>query len=116
MSHAKNSRRVVNKLYICLTLILLTSRSPSTAFMAPGLVLERHRRDTRTRRRPQRHTHCHYEGHIRGAEDESRVALSACNGIVSMALLVVVVTAAVVSLLTSSYALSRQHCFIGTDT
>uniref|UniRef100_A0A182NR21 Peptidase M12B domain-containing protein n=1 Tax=Anopheles dirus TaxID=7168 RepID=A0A182NR21_9DIPT len=54
---------------------------PSTAsFVAPLMVIERHRRDIRTRVRPPRHINCHYQGHIRG-HDQSRVALSACNGL-----------------------------------
>uniref|UniRef100_A0A182MTT4 Peptidase M12B propeptide domain-containing protein n=1 Tax=Anopheles culicifacies TaxID=139723 RepID=A0A182MTT4_9DIPT len=57
---------------------------PSTAtFVAPLMVIERHRRDVRTRvRPPPRHINCHYQGQIRG-HDQSRVALSACNGLVS---------------------------------
>ncbi|XP_055540062.1 A disintegrin and metalloproteinase with thrombospondin motifs 7 [Wyeomyia smithii] len=51
------------------------------SFVAPIMVVERHRRDLRTRSRPQKHVHsCHYQGHIRG-HDHSRVALSACNGL-----------------------------------
>ncbi|XP_058824477.1 A disintegrin and metalloproteinase with thrombospondin motifs 12 [Topomyia yanbarensis] len=55
---------------------------PSTeSFVAPLMVVERHRRDLRTRSRPKKHIHsCHYQGHIRGHE-QSRVALSACNGL-----------------------------------
>nr|XP_029726865.1 A disintegrin and metalloproteinase with thrombospondin motifs 12-like isoform X2 [Aedes albopictus] len=55
---------------------------PSTeSFVAPLMVVERHRRDLRTRARPKKHINsCHYQGHIRGHE-QSRVALSACNGL-----------------------------------
>ncbi|XP_055605600.1 uncharacterized protein LOC129753778 [Uranotaenia lowii] len=56
---------------------------PSTeSFVAPLMVVERHRRDLRTRSRSKKHIHsCHYQGHIRG-HDQSRVALSACqNGL-----------------------------------
>ncbi|XP_058455762.1 A disintegrin and metalloproteinase with thrombospondin motifs 7 isoform X2 [Malaya genurostris] len=55
---------------------------PSTeSFVAPLMVVERHRRDLRIRSRPKKHIHsCHYQGHIRGHE-QSRVALSACNGL-----------------------------------
>uniref|UniRef100_A0A182VWA1 Peptidase M12B domain-containing protein n=1 Tax=Anopheles minimus TaxID=112268 RepID=A0A182VWA1_9DIPT len=54
---------------------------PSTAtFVAPLMVIERHRRDVHTRVRPARHINCHYQGQIRG-HDQSRVALSACNGL-----------------------------------
>ncbi|ETN58597.1 adamts-7 [Anopheles darlingi] len=54
---------------------------PSTAsFVAPLMVVERHRRDVRTRVHPQKHINCHYQGQIRG-HDQSRVALSACSGL-----------------------------------
>uniref|UniRef100_A0A1Q3G327 Putative disintegrin metalloproteinases with thrombospondin repeat n=1 Tax=Culex tarsalis TaxID=7177 RepID=A0A1Q3G327_CULTA len=55
---------------------------PSTdSFVAPLMVVERHRRDLRTRSRPKKHVHnCHYQGHIRGHE-QSRVALSTCHGL-----------------------------------
>ncbi|XP_041764889.1 A disintegrin and metalloproteinase with thrombospondin motifs 7 [Anopheles merus] len=54
---------------------------PSTAsFVAPLMVIERHRRDVRTRVRPMRNINCHYQGQVRG-HDQSRVALSACNGL-----------------------------------
>ncbi|XP_058060876.1 A disintegrin and metalloproteinase with thrombospondin motifs 7 [Anopheles bellator] len=54
---------------------------PSTAsFVAPLMVVERHRRDVRTRVHPKKHINCHYQGQIRG-HDQSRVALSACNGL-----------------------------------
>jgi hypothetical protein len=47
------------------------------------MVVERHKRDLREKRkRPQNHTQCHYEGKVRGHEN-SKVALSACNGLVS---------------------------------
>lgn len=50
--------------------------------MAPHLIVERHRRDLRTRKRIQKHTNCHYHGRVKD-QSESRVALSACNGLVS---------------------------------
>ncbi|CAD7087043.1 unnamed protein product [Hermetia illucens] len=53
---------------------------PHNYFMAPGLIVERHKREIRTRKRPSRHVNCHYHGKVRGQEG-SRVALSACNGI-----------------------------------
>uniref|UniRef100_A0A182FRY0 Pep_M12B_propep domain-containing protein n=1 Tax=Anopheles albimanus TaxID=7167 RepID=A0A182FRY0_ANOAL len=58
---------------------------PSTAsFVAPLMVVERHRRDVRTRVHPHsKHINCHYQGQIRG-HDHSRVALSACSGLVSI--------------------------------
>lgn len=47
------------------------------------MVVERHRRETRTRKKHQRNQHrCHYQGYIRG-DQNSNVALSACDGIVS---------------------------------
>ncbi|XP_070503091.1 A disintegrin and metalloproteinase with thrombospondin motifs 12 [Chironomus tepperi] len=54
---------------------------PSTRFVAPLMVVERHKRDLRTQhKRPQRHTQCHYQGKVRGHEN-SHVAISACNGL-----------------------------------
>lgn len=46
------------------------------------MVVERHRRDTRTRRRSSKNSKCHYQGKIRG-DHQSNVALSACDGLVS---------------------------------
>lgn len=54
---------------------------PHTYFMAPNLVIERHRRDLRFRKKPHKNTNCHYHGKIRG-HSGSKVALSACNGLV----------------------------------
>ena len=51
--------------------------------MTPHLIVERHKRDLRTRKRPQKNTNCHYHGRVRGQEQDSRVALSACRGLVS---------------------------------
>lgn len=57
---------------------------PSTSFVAPLMIIERHKRDLRERRkRPQSHTQCHYQGRIRGHHN-SKVAVSACNGLVSL--------------------------------
>ncbi|XP_053669727.1 A disintegrin and metalloproteinase with thrombospondin motifs 7, partial [Anopheles nili] len=57
---------------------------PSTAsFVAPSMIVERHRRDIRTRVHSTQHINCHYQGQIRG-QDHSRVALSACNGLAGM--------------------------------
>lgn len=50
--------------------------------IAPQLIIERHRRNIRTRKRIAKNTNCHYQGHVRG-DHQSRVALSACDGIVS---------------------------------
>jgi len=47
------------------------------------MIVERHKRDLRERhKRPQHNTQCHYQGKIRGHEN-SKVALSACDGLVS---------------------------------
>lgn len=46
------------------------------------MVVERHRRDLRTRTRHSRNLNCHYQGHVRG-DYRSKVALSACDGLVS---------------------------------
>lgn len=46
------------------------------------MVVERHRRDTRSRKKIHHRHRCHYQGRIRGHAN-SKVALSACNGIVS---------------------------------
>lgn len=57
---------------------------PSTQFIAPLMLVERHKRDVHVRhKRPPQHTQCHYQGHIRGHQN-SKVALSACNGLVSV--------------------------------
>lgn len=56
---------------------------PSTQFISPLMLVERHKRDVHVRhKRPPQHTQCHYQGHIRGHQN-SKVALSACNGLVS---------------------------------
>lgn len=50
------------------------------------MVIERHRRDLRTRRRHTKNAKkCHYQGHVKD-DDQSNVALSACDGIVSTSL------------------------------
>lgn len=46
------------------------------------MVVERHRRDLRTRQRHGKNLNCHYQGHVRG-DHLSKVALSACDGLVS---------------------------------
>lgn len=46
------------------------------------MVVERHRRDIRSRKKSHHRHKCHYQGRIKG-HASSRVALSACNGIVS---------------------------------
>ncbi|XP_065365099.1 A disintegrin and metalloproteinase with thrombospondin motifs 6 isoform X1 [Calliphora vicina] len=55
---------------------------PNSYFMTPHLVVERHKRDVRTRKRPQKNTNCHYHGKVRGQEQDSRVAISTCRGLV----------------------------------
>ncbi|XP_055914270.1 A disintegrin and metalloproteinase with thrombospondin motifs 7 [Eupeodes corollae] len=54
---------------------------PHTYFMAPNLIIERHRRDLRFRKKPKKNINCHYHGKIRG-HSGSNVALSACDGLV----------------------------------
>ncbi|XP_054731026.1 A disintegrin and metalloproteinase with thrombospondin motifs 12 [Anastrepha obliqua] len=54
---------------------------PHTYFMAPNFVIERHRRDIRTRKREIRSTDCHFHGKVRG-HSESNVAISTCEGLV----------------------------------
>lgn len=51
-------------------------------------MVERHKRDLHERtKRPLQHTQCHYQGHIRG-HPNSKVALSACNGLVGVVSLI----------------------------
>ncbi|GBP61280.1 hypothetical protein EVAR_52769_1 [Eumeta japonica] len=55
---------------------------PSVSFMTPSMVIERHAGDHRTRSVPAAHaTACHYTGSVRG-QPASRVALSACDGLI----------------------------------
>lgn len=57
---------------------------PSVTFITPAMVVERHRANGRTRSRPRPDaTSCHYTGSIRG-QPTSVVAISACDGLVSM--------------------------------
>lgn len=64
-------------------------RPSHDSFIAPLMVIERHRRDTRSRKnyqhdingRKPNNTVCHYQGKIRNHAN-SKVALSACNGLV----------------------------------
>jgi len=52
-------------------------------FLAPNLVVERHRRDLRTRSPlTPRHLNCHFHGKVRGQMD-TNVAISTCSGLVS---------------------------------
>lgn len=53
-------------------------------FLAPHLVVERHRRDLRTRSSlTARHLNCHFQGKVRGQAD-TNVAISTCSGLVSV--------------------------------
>ncbi|XP_017485526.1 PREDICTED: A disintegrin and metalloproteinase with thrombospondin motifs 7-like, partial [Rhagoletis zephyria] len=54
---------------------------PHSYFMAPNMVIERHRRDIRTRQMAIKGTDCHFHGKVRG-HFESNVAISACEGLV----------------------------------
>lgn len=48
------------------------------------MVIERHRRDTRSRfKHKHHHRRCHFQGQVRD-DHTSSVAISACNGIVSI--------------------------------
>lgn len=52
-------------------------------FIGPGMVVERRKRNVHVRARPKNtSSKCHYRGFIRG-HPNSRVALSACDGLVS---------------------------------
>ncbi|KAH8266756.1 hypothetical protein KR026_005522 [Drosophila bipectinata] len=56
---------------------------PHSYFLAPHLVVERHRRDLRTRSPlPARHLNCHFQGKVRGQEANTNVAISTCSGLV----------------------------------
>ncbi|KAH8420533.1 hypothetical protein KR009_011265 [Drosophila setifemur] len=56
--------------------------TPHSYFLAPNLVVERHRRDLRTRSQlPARHLNCHFQGKVRDQED-TNVAISTCSGLV----------------------------------
>uniref|UniRef100_A0A1B0BK22 Peptidase M12B domain-containing protein n=1 Tax=Glossina palpalis gambiensis TaxID=67801 RepID=A0A1B0BK22_9MUSC len=57
---------------------------PHNYFMTPHLIVERHKRDLRIRKKPQKNTNCHYHGKVRG-HHQSRVALSTCKGLISLA-------------------------------
>ncbi|KRT86067.1 hypothetical protein AMK59_1874, partial [Oryctes borbonicus] len=57
---------------------------PAKYFLAPGLLIERHKRDLHVRLKPKKESiECHYQGHIHG-ELNSRVAISACNGLTGL--------------------------------
>ncbi|XP_039962341.1 A disintegrin and metalloproteinase with thrombospondin motifs 6 isoform X3 [Bactrocera tryoni] len=54
---------------------------PHTYFLAPSLIIERHRRDIRSRKAAVPNTDCHFHGKVRGHQD-SNVAISTCEGLV----------------------------------
>lgn len=55
---------------------------PTKHFLAPGLLIERHKRDVHVRLKPKKKSmECHYQGHVHG-QINSRVAISTCNGLV----------------------------------
>ncbi|XP_034489827.1 A disintegrin and metalloproteinase with thrombospondin motifs 7 [Drosophila innubila] len=56
--------------------------TPHSYFLAPLLVVERHRRDLRTRSSPSAHQlNCHFHGKVRG-QPSANVAISTCSGLV----------------------------------
>lgn len=56
--------------------------TPSKNFLAPSVIVEWRRKDRHIRRQPQQMSmDCHYQGYVHG-ESDSRVAISACNGLV----------------------------------
>ncbi|XP_017135604.1 A disintegrin and metalloproteinase with thrombospondin motifs 7 isoform X1 [Drosophila miranda] len=55
--------------------------TPHNYFLAPHLVVERHRRDLRTRSSlSENHLNCHFHGKVRG-QPSSNVAISTCSGL-----------------------------------
>lgn len=55
---------------------------PEENFLAPAIIIERHKRDSYVRTKPQvTSTKCHYRGIVHG-QPNSAVALSSCNGLV----------------------------------
>lgn len=74
-----NFEQVFFLIYLIWILIIIR---PSTRFVTPMMTIERHKRDLRERHKKSPHqTQCHYQGKVRGHE-HSKVALSACNGLV----------------------------------
>ncbi|KAH8418940.1 hypothetical protein KR222_005738, partial [Zaprionus bogoriensis] len=56
--------------------------TPHSYFLAPHLVVERHRRDLRSRAPPSAHQlSCHFHGKVRG-QPSANVAISTCSGLV----------------------------------
>ncbi|XP_041980558.1 A disintegrin and metalloproteinase with thrombospondin motifs 7 [Aricia agestis] len=59
---------------------------PSVTFITPAMIVERHTATGRTRERPRAETTaCHYTGSVRG-QPNSRVAISACDGLAGLLL------------------------------
>lgn len=57
---------------------------PSNKFFTSNTIVERRKRDLHTRYKLNgKHKNCHFVGKIKGKEEESKVALSTCNGLVS---------------------------------
>ncbi|KAJ3661835.1 hypothetical protein Zmor_006216 [Zophobas morio] len=57
---------------------------PVRNFLAPALVVERRKRDTHSRSKPSdKSKNCHFQGIVHG-QPNSRVAVSACNGLTGM--------------------------------
>lgn len=55
---------------------------PSRGFISPAAIVQRHKRDVHVRYKPkQASTNCHFQGTVHG-KPNSKVALSACNGLV----------------------------------
>lgn len=55
---------------------------PSVEFLAPSIHVEWRRKDQHVRKPPKEISkRCHYQGVVHG-DDQSRVAISACNGLV----------------------------------
>ncbi|KAL7744482.1 hypothetical protein ACLKA6_001855 [Drosophila palustris] len=55
--------------------------TPHSYFLAPLLVVERHRRDLRSRSSPSAHQlNCHFHGKVRG-QPSANVAISTCSGL-----------------------------------
>ena len=56
---------------------------PANEFISPGMIVERRKRNIHIRHTVKNDSSkCHYRGYIQG-QANSRVALSACNGLVS---------------------------------
>ncbi|XP_028896402.1 A disintegrin and metalloproteinase with thrombospondin motifs 7 isoform X3 [Zeugodacus cucurbitae] len=80
----RNIARTISKIHYRLDVDNETMHldlEPHTYFLAPDLIIERHRRDIRTRKAAVLSTDCHFHGKVRGQE-ESNVAISTCEGLV----------------------------------